>query len=100
MNRKKLLERFEGCIPILERSGVKIEKIGLMKDTIEKLDGPGISKRVKWLHRVEVACKYETEHYGDMSPTAWLNIAMLSPGSQDLKKLKSYRAEVKKAFKS
>lgn len=100
MKRKKLLERFEGCIPVLERSGVKVEKIGLMKDVIDKLDALGIAKKVGWLHRVEVACKHESEHYADLTPTAWLNLAMLSPGSEDIKKLKAYRAAVKTAFKS
>lgn len=100
MNRKKLLERLEGCVPVIERSGVPKEKIAAVKTEIEKLDGVGVSKKVKWLRRVELACKHESEHYADLTPDAWVNLAFLSPGSEDIKKLKSYRAAVKKAFKS
>lgn len=100
MNRAKLLERLRGCEPVLERSGISDKRIAITVGEIEKLDGVGVSKRVKWLRRVEVACKHESEHYADLTPTAWVNLAMLSPGSEDIKKLKSYRKAVKVAFKS
>jgi hypothetical protein len=100
MNKSKLLERLRGCEPVLERSGITLERIAITVGEIEKLDGVGVSKKVKWLRRVEVACKYEDEHYRDFTPKGWANLAILSPGNEDVKKLKTYRKDVRVAFKS
>jgi hypothetical protein len=100
MNKSKLMERFRGCYPVLQRCGITVEKIAAVEGAISKLDGPALSKKHKWLHRVEVACKHEAEHWADLTPKAWGNLALLSPGSEDIRKLKSYRKAVKVAFKS
>lgn len=100
MKKDKLMGRFRGCYPVLQRCGITVEKIAIAEKAIAGLDGPGLSKKHKWLHHVEIACKHEAEHYADLTPKAWLNLAMLSPGSEDIKKLRHYRKLVKVAFKS
>ncbi len=100
MKKDRLLERLRGCYPVLERSGIKAEKILLAEKVIDGLDGPGLSKKHAWLHRVEIACKHEAEHYGDLSPRAWANLVHLSPGGEDIRKLKTYQRAVRAAFKS
>ena len=100
MRRAELLERLISCLPVIHRSGIKVEHTQAMVDKINHLDGPGVSKRNKWFRRLEGACILESSIYKDLSPTAWENLRHVSPGSADLRALKHARAEVKNAWRS
>lgn len=98
MRREQLLQRLKGCQPVLARCGVSNFSDRLAE--LEKSSGVEIAKANKWLRSVERACIEEATVYKDMSPTAWKNLAMLHPGSADIRRLRKLRATVKKAWKS
>lgn len=100
MKRETMMKRLQGMSITLTRAGVTLEKYALAEKTISTLDGVGLSKKVKWLKAVEKACIAESEHYGDMSPKAWANIALLQPSSPDLRRLRSLQKAIRDAFKS
>lgn len=96
MKRTELVSRVLECRDILARSGVTD-----IEETIQELgalDGPGVSKRVKWMKAVERACIDEADVYKDQSPRGWENLRHLNPGSPDLKRLRALRVAVRKAW--
>ena len=98
MRKVELLERLSNCVPILKRSGIEdTEKIF---DDLQRLDGVGVSRHVSWLKKIEKTCIHEGEVYKDMSPTAWVNICMINPGSEDVRRLRGLRRGVKDAWKA
>lgn len=100
MTKKKLLSRLTECLTTLHRSGVTEAATQRRLEELAKLDGPGVSGRVTWMRRVEAACIAEAEVYADMPPHAWVNLTMLHPTSEDLKRIRALRRAVRDAWKS
>lgn len=100
MRRAEIVKRLIECLPIIHRAGIKVEHTQAMMDKINHLDGPGISKHHKWFRAVEGACIQETLIYRDLSPSTWVNLALVAPNSPDLRALKKARTTVKNAWRS
>lgn len=98
MKRDKLIKRVVECEPILRRAG--IDNLSEKVAALETLDGPGVSKTVNWMKRLERSCIDEADVYKDMTPLAWKNLAFMHPGSQDLRRLRKLQVAIRKAWKS
>lgn len=98
MRRKELIERIEGSLPVIQRCDIGGDDIAMMMAELGSLDGPGVSRRVKWMKVLERACVDEQEVYRDFTPQGWKNLEMIEPRSPDLKRLRMLRKAVRTAW--